>query len=254
LNHKWARDVAAKCINAIGQDDKQAFWQVLNPVLDAKVSFPLLDEIGKQLGQAGKLGKRRYFAVFDSIIETEKMGGYVIVGQGLAQFFDADLEASVLKAKEAIIKGKTWYVCDILGERVFGQALVDCFDGALDVLEEMVAEENQAVRRSLGVSVHFFTKRKPNNVENLRELFVHLLLPLVEDKRVFVVKGTGWGLKTIGRYQPKLGLEFLEEILATKTVSKLMVRKATKYLDTQIKDKMIRLWELGIQKNKSEKH
>ena len=248
MNRKWARDVATKCIKSISQDDKQAFWQVLNPVLDSKVPFPLLDEIGKQLGQAGKLDKSRYFAIFDSIIETDKMGGYVIVGQGLAQFFEHNLEASLLKAKEVITKGKTWYVCDIIGERVFGQALVDYFAVALTVLEQMTNDENQAVRRSLGVSVHFFVKRKPTEVKSMRRLFEGLLLPLVEDKRVFVVKGTGWGLKTIGRYQPELGLEFLEQILATKNVSKLMVRKATKYLGSKIKDEMVERWESGVPK------
>ena len=248
MNRKLAQDVAAKCVKAISVDDKEAFWQVLNPVLDSKVSFPLLDEIGKQLGQAGRLDKNRYFVVFDSIIETDKMGGYVIVGQGLAQFFDDNLEASLLKAKEVITKGKTWYVCDIIGERVFGHALVGYFDEALTVLKQLTGDENQAVRRSLGVSVHFFAKRKPKDIESMRRLFGAVLLPLVEDKRVFVVKGTGWGLKTIGRYQPELGLEFLEKILASKIVSKLMVRKATKYLDTKIKDEMIKRWESGVLK------
>lgn len=175
------------------------------------------------------------------------------MGQGLAQFFEENLKASLLKAKQVIIKGKTWYVCDILGERVFGQALVNHFDDALAVLEQMIKDENQAVRRSIGVSVHFFAKRKPNDVENMKRLFVGLLLPLVEDKRVFVVKGTGWGLKTIGRYQPELVVEFLREILDTKKISKLMLRKATKYLGPEFKAKMVALWGASIQKDKLKK-
>ena len=61
----------------------------------------------------------------------------------------------------------------------------------------------------------------------------------VEDKRVFVVKGVGWGLKTIGRYQPNLIEGYVQDVLKTKKVSKLMLRKATKYLDEKTKQKLL---------------
>jgi hypothetical protein len=54
LNRKWARSIAERCIEAVGREDKEGFWNVLNPVLDSKVPFPLLDEIGKRLGKSGK--------------------------------------------------------------------------------------------------------------------------------------------------------------------------------------------------------
>ena len=54
MNCKLARSTAEKCIELIERNDKEGLWKVLNPVLDAKVPFPLLDEIGKLLGDAGK--------------------------------------------------------------------------------------------------------------------------------------------------------------------------------------------------------
>jgi hypothetical protein len=36
------------------QKDQEDFWNILNPVLDSKVPFPLLDEMGKRLGESGK--------------------------------------------------------------------------------------------------------------------------------------------------------------------------------------------------------
>jgi 3-methyladenine DNA glycosylase AlkD len=48
----------------------------------------------------------------------------------------------------------------------------------------------------------------------------------------------GWGLKTIGKHQPKLVENYLEETLETKKISKLMLRKATTYLDEEIKEKL----------------
>jgi 3-methyladenine DNA glycosylase AlkD len=245
LNRKWARNIAEKCGEAINRDDQEGFWSVLNPVLDAKVPFPLLDEIGKRLGESGKLDKTRYFRVFDEIVATEKMGGYVIVGQALAQFLETELEASIRKAKEIITAGKMWYVCDIVGERVFGQALVAHFESAVSILERMASLEEPEVRRSIGVAVHFFTKRRPEDAEMLRQLLPFLSL-LIEDKRVFVVKGVGWGPKTIGKYQPKLVKEYLQEVLATKRISKLMLQKATAYLDEKTKEKLVNCWQHSI--------
>ena len=73
------------------------------------------------------------------------MGGYVIVGQALAAFLEIELEASIDKAKEVIVKGQKWYVCDIVGERVFGQALVFHFGSTIVLLERMTSLEEPEV-------------------------------------------------------------------------------------------------------------
>ena len=111
----------------------------------------------------------------------------------------------------------------------------------------MISLEEQEVRRSIGVAVHFFAKRRPEEAESLRRL-LHILSLLIEDKRVFVVKGVGWGLKTIGKYQPKLVEEYLQEVLGTKRISKLMLRKASTYLDEKTKEKLANYWQLSIHK------
>jgi len=247
LNRKWARSIAERCVEAVGRENKEDFWNILNPVLDAKVPFPLLDEMGKRLGEAGRFNPSKYFVVFDEIIAKDKMGGYVIVGQALAAFLETELEASISKATEVIVKGQTWYVCDIVGERVLGQALVAHFDSAISVLERMTVVEDQWVRRSIGVAVHFFAKRNREDIEKMRQLMA-LLLFVIEDKRVNVVKGVGWGLKTIGKYQPKLVEEYLQETVKTKRISKLMLRKATTYLDEKTKEKLVECWRHSIQK------
>jgi len=247
LNRKWARSIAERCVEAVGREDKEGFWNVLNPVLDAKVPFPLLDEMGKLLGIAGIDDPSRYFLVFDEIVATDKMGGYVIVGQALAAFLETELEASISRATEIIAEGQKWYVCDIVGERVLGQALVAHFDSTLTILEQMTSIEDQWVRRSIGVAVHFFAKRRPKDVERMMRL-LSLLSLLIEDKRVNIVKGVGWGLKTIGKYQPKLVEEYLQETIKMKRISKLMLRKAATYLDEKTKEKLFKFWQHNRQK------
>ena len=242
MNRKWARSIAERCVEAINRGDSDGFWNVLNPVLDAKVPFPLLDEMGRLLGEAGRHNSSKYFGVFDEITATCKMGGYVIVGQALASFLETKLEASIRKAAEIVAEGQKWYVCDIVGERVLGQALVSYFDSAVAVLESMTATEDPSVRRSIGVAVHFFAKRRPEDVEGMKRL-LRLLSVLVEDRRVFVVKGVGWGLKTIGKHQPRLVEDYLKKTLATKRISKLMLRKATTYLGDEAKERLAGCWQ-----------
>lgn len=247
MNCKWARSTAKRCVEAIDRQDQEGFWNALNPVLDTKVPFPLLDEMGRILGGAGKIDPSRYFEVFDEIIATDKMGGYVIVGQALAAFLETELEASIHKAKEIIAKGQKWYVSDIVGERVLGQSLVKDFDTTLAILERMTSVEEQWVRRSIGVAVHFFVKRRPGDRERMRRL-LSLLSLLIEDRRISVVKGVGWGLKTIGKHQPKLVEEYLQETVKTKRISRLMLRKATTYLDEKTKEKLFKCWQHNPQR------
>jgi 3-methyladenine DNA glycosylase AlkD len=242
LDRNWARSTAEKLVEAINREDHEEFWSILNPVLDAKVPFPLLDEIGKLLGEAGKSDSSKYFGVFDTIIASDKMGGYVIVGQALCAFLETELEASIDKATEIVTKGKTWYVCDIVGERVLGQALVNYFESAIPVLTRKTVLEDQEVRRSIGVAVHFFAKRRPQDGERMKQL-LQLLAGLVDDRRVFVVKGVGWGLKTIGKHQPKLVEDFLEKTLESKKISKLMLRKATTYLGDAARERLLECWQ-----------
>lgn len=247
MNRKWARDITKRCIEAIDRGDQESLWNTLNPVLDAKVPFPLLDEMGRLLGEAGRLDPSRYFIVFNEIIATNKMGGYVIVGQALAALCEIELEASIHRAKEIIAKGQRWYVCDIVGERVLGQSLVAHFETTTTILEEMTSVENQWVRRSIGVAVHFFAKRRPEDLEKMKRL-ISLLSLLIEDKRVNVVKGVGWGLKTIGKHQPKLVEEYLQETVKTKRISRLMLRKATTYLEERTKEKLFKCWQHNLQR------
>jgi len=86
---------------------------------------------------------------------------------------------------------------------VLGQALIEYSDSEFSVLERMTVLEDQGVRRSIGVAVHFCAKKRPKDIERMKQL-LSLLAFLVDDKWVFVVKGVGWELKTTGKHQPKL--------------------------------------------------
>jgi 3-methyladenine DNA glycosylase AlkD len=52
------------------------------------------------------------------------------------------------------------------------------------------------------------------------------------------IKGIGWGLKTIGKHQPKPLTRFLKTQAKRAHPTKLMLRKATTYLPARTKQQL----------------
>lgn len=210
----------------------------LKPVLDTKVEFRKLDIMGEEIGKALVDEPQKFFEFSDRVIDYDAMGGFVIVGRGLTCSLECKFDEVMKKSREYIVKGDEWYVCDIIGERSLGHALVDYFDRTLTWLERFLRDENNWIKRSAGVAIHFFSKRVLDSPEKTREL-LKLVEPHIENKQKDAVKGIGWGLKTIGKHHPDILVEFLKEQLkAEKKISRLMIRKALTYLDGNKKSKL----------------
>jgi len=230
--------LAKKVANYILADScYMAIWS-LKPVLDSRCPFSKLDCLGKEIGQLGSGQKEKFFKAFDEIINYNAMGGFVIVSKALIYFIKDEFETVMRKSREYIIKGDAWYVCDIIGERSLGYALINYFDRTLPWLKQFFEDENKWVKRSAGVSIHFFSKRVLDELEKTKKL-LSLLEPYIEEKQIDVVKGIGWALKTIGRYHPDMLMEFLRrQLKAKKRISKLMVKKAITYLGDDKKSEL----------------
>jgi 3-methyladenine DNA glycosylase AlkD len=216
---------------------------VLKPVLDSKCPFTALDSIGRRIGKAGADAGDlpTFFATFDRIIEYNAMGSFVIVGQALIWFLLCDFEGVMKKSREYITRGDAWYVCDIIGERSLGHALVDHFDETVPWLKEFLDDETRWVRRSAGVAVHFFSKRVLDRPEKT-EILLTVLEPYIEEKQIDFVKGIGWGLKTIGKHHPDLLTNFLKtQLELKKNISRVIIRKAITYLKEDKKEEIRKL-------------
>ncbi|HDM22594.1 MAG: DNA alkylation repair protein [Methanomicrobia archaeon] len=231
------RDLGKEVSDMISDDEINRAIEILSPILNTKVSFSKLDLLGKEIGARGYTQAQKFFRAFDEIIDYDAMGGFVIVSQALIYFLGDKFEEVMEKNREYIIKGDKWYVCDIFGERSLGHALVNYFDKTLPYLKKFLEDNNKWIKRSVGVSIHFFSKRVLNDTEKTRKL-LELLEPHIEEKQRDAVKGIGWGLKTIGKYHPEILFEFLKKQLHKKKLSKLMLRKALTYLD---KDKILEI-------------
>ena len=108
-------------------------------------------------------------------------------------------------------------------------------------LTEFLNDENNLVKRSVGVAMHFFSKRVLDEPDKTKRLLT-LVEPDMEAKQGDVIKGIGWGLKTIGRHHPDLLIQFLrKQIKLKKKISRVMLRKALTYID---QDKRLEIEEL----------
>jgi len=91
-------------------------------LLKKKVSFPLLEFAAKEMALWIPEDEQLY--VMDILVATKEMGSYVLAGMMLQLRLPLYLEESIQRACAYIVGGDQWYVCDIVGERVLGHALL----------------------------------------------------------------------------------------------------------------------------------
>jgi hypothetical protein len=206
-------------------------YAILAPTLAARTPFPALGRIGETIATAPLPTVN---AFLEQIASQKTMGGWVIIGSGLGEQLACDLPGAISRCRVFIEAADAWYGADILGERVPGPALVFDLQSALPLLEPWRDDPNPWVRRTVGVAVHFWTKRSrgQSKYAGQAQTLLDFLAPMFSEWDLDAVKGVGWGLKTLGRYYPELLTEWLNEQTGPhgKRHRALMMRKATTYL------------------------
>lgn len=209
-------------------------YALLAPILAERTPFRLLDRIGRRIG-ACPLPETIPF--LQPIADRRTEGGWVIIGSALGQQLDRDLDGALARCRTFVIAAQVWYATDILSERVPGPALVAGLEPTLDLLAPWREDQDRWVRRAVGVAVHFWAKRSQGAPDLCAQAGVLLafLEPMFEEREMDVVKGVGWGLKTLGRYYPDLVAGWLVEqvVQRRRRHRALMLRKATTYLSDE---------------------
>jgi 3-methyladenine DNA glycosylase AlkD len=240
MNAREATELGQRIAALVETGNPEGAYGLLAPVLAERTPFRLLGRIGEPIG-VGPLEAVNPFLEHIAAERTE--GGWVVIGSGLGQQLGRDPAGAFTRSRTFIIAADVWYGADILGERVPGPALVSDFQPALTLLAPWREDANRWVRRTVGVAVHFWAKRSRGAAERAAQAdaLLALLTPLIEERDTSALKGIGWGLKTIGRYYPELLVAFLRQQLATKRPRKLLLRKATTYLDEARKEEILSL-------------
>jgi 3-methyladenine DNA glycosylase AlkD len=191
----------------------------------------VLDCIGEIVGGGPVESVDQFLEV---IADERTVGGWVVIGKALGAQLDHDLEVALKKCRGYIIAADVWHGADTLAERVLGPALVKRLDLTLDAIQNWRDDTNHWVRRAIGTAVHYWGKRAQGSSEHQPDVesLLDFIEPLFEERETKVVKGVGWGLKTLGKYYPQMTTNWLTRqlILKKRQPRKLMLNKAMTYL------------------------
>jgi len=245
IGKKEALAIAENCIHCIESGKINSVWDALIPVLNERTPFKILDIIGSKIGESALSNKSKYFKFFDLLSAKKLMGGYVVIAQSLISLLPSDYRECFESAKKYIIEGNEWYVCDTFGERVLGYAIIDHYDKTRQLFQEFICDKNHWVQRSVGVAAHFFAKRcRGEKKDNNKATKILGLLNTAIDKRdIRIIKGIGWGLKTLGRYYPELLVPYMKKQISSKKISSVLIRKCTTYLDEISRNEILQLYK-----------
>lgn len=179
-----------------------------NNILHKKVKFHLL-EYAAHLYYENL--EDEFQTLFCDLIEAKKLeGGNVILGKILQLRMDLHYKSSVSKATEYISKAHIWYVSDIIGERVFGHALLHHYSKSIKDYKRLIQSDSHWVQRSLGAGAHLAIKWGLEK-EKVKEVFQILLLK-ANSKNKETRQGIGWAAKTTAKFHPTIIQEFQKEI------------------------------------------
>ena len=216
-------------------------FKILSAILEDKNAFRLLDLIGEALKTCPT---EKLDQILEMIAQGRSMGGWVVIATALRSHSSAEPQEVLEKTRSFIIYADTWYACDCFGERVPGPYLLTDFGKTISLLSEWRFDANPWVRRAVGVAIHFWAKRSKGaegNLNNASTLFA-FVKPMLDEKEYQAAKGIGWGLKTLGRYYPRLAFEWLTAALIIEKRQPLAIirRKALTYLPSEMKQSFSR--------------
>jgi len=177
-------------------------------ILSQKVKFPLLEYCAEEIYKL--LPSDTQITFCDAIEKLKTEGGNVILGKVLQLRLPQHFNQSLEKATEYISKADIWYVCDIIGERVLGYALLHYPHKTLPEYQKLSSHSTNWVVRSLGAGGHYAIKKGLEKKE-VQQLF-EVLLTMANTNDKEVRQGVGWAAKTTAKFHPDLITHFEDGI------------------------------------------
>lgn len=168
--------------------------------LTKKIKFPILEHCGVKLFQEVPIQYHRDLCW--NIFHLKTIGGNVLIAMLLQKRLAVDSNEALSIATRIIEKADIWYICDIIGERVFGYYLLHEPKTMIPKIDQMFKEENRWVIRSLGAGVHLATKWGLST--HYANEALQLLLTMAQSKDKEIRQGVGWAAKTIAKFHPNL--------------------------------------------------
>lgn len=195
------RSIVEDSLRSFDSKKTKAFVDSLEKdLLNHKIKFPLLEYAATII--LAETPEESHLRIADDIALRKTIGGNVLLGIMLQNQLHSDPQTAFSKAAEYIEHGAEWYVTDIIGERVFGIALLTQFDAALKYLKNLSKHPSNWVVRSIGPGAHYAIKKGLSEKET--EILFSLLLSLGNATDFHVKSGIGWAAKTTAKFHPEI--------------------------------------------------
>jgi len=182
-------------------------------ILQKKIRFPLLEHTANVIQQC--IPEEEHIPFLDQTLALKELGGYVFAGKMLQNRLPKHFAQSIDKAVGYIVDGNEWYVCDIIGERVMGHALLTMPEETLPVLRGFASHTDKWIVRCIGVAGHYAVKNGLKKV--YVDEFFQLLLSLSAATEFHTKKGVGWAAKTCAKFHPEIIARYRQQIDADTT-------------------------------------
>ncbi|MEZ5016175.1 MAG: DNA alkylation repair protein [Flavipsychrobacter sp.] len=212
-------DSCIKVYNAKGIDAGVAAIQ--EHILSAKIKFPLLEHAATLLYE--QLPEEDHIPLCTKIEQLKTIGGNVLIGIILQQRLSTHFSKSLEMATHYISLADVWYVCDIIGERTYGYALLHYPEQTLPIIKKLSTSDSNWVIRSLGAGGHYAIK-KGLKAKHAVQLF-QLLLTMANTKDKEIRQGVGWAAKTTAKFHPDIIQQHQKEINNTEQVANWFRKK-----------------------------
>ncbi len=182
-------------------------------ILKAKIKFPLLEFAAVEFFNL--LPENEHLPFCDGIEAYKTIGGNVLLGIILQKRLPNHAEESFQKAAQYISNSEDWYVSDIIGERVFGFALLTEPEQVFPFLKKYAFHENNMVQRSTGAGMHYAIKKGLD--KSFAAPVFELLLSKASITDYQTKRGIGWAAKTMARFHPEVVNRYKDQIEAKET-------------------------------------
>lgn len=210
------KELLSSCVEAYELSGVMACVRELrDQILTKKVKFPLLEFCGSELYH--KVKQEQQIDLCDKIEELKTEGGNVVLGIILQNRLTSNFYQSIEKATEYISRADVWYVCDIIGERVYGYSLLNNPNRTVPQIKELSKHPANWVVRALGAGVHYAIK-KGLDKGNVALLFP-ILLSMSNTKDKEIKQGVGWAAKTTAKFHPDIIEQYDDEIQNDKVAN-----------------------------------
>ena len=211
-----------KCIHTYESDGlNNCISHVKREILDRKVKFPLLESGAAVFYEV--LKEHEHLPFCDQIQQFKTIGENVITGIILQKRLKNDLRESFQKSTQYLEQAHIWYICDIIGERVFGYGLLHDPEKAFSEIEWIAKHPINWVRRGLGAGFHYAIKKGLSSKDSERAFSILLTMANSKDKEIR--QGIGWAAKTTAKFHPAIIEKYAAEIEDQKLVANWFRRK-----------------------------